>query len=87
VIFRPYQTVDHADLHADGLSGIFWLFLNRGQYGASWKKMILTVVNLVIVGIGACLVRRIFQCWAIDDVTNCYEVWHGSLGVWEGNSR
>lgn len=38
-----------------GLSGIFWLFLNRGQYGASWKKMILTVVNLVIVGIGACL--------------------------------
>jgi uncharacterized membrane protein len=38
-----------------GLSGIFWLFLNRGQYGASWKKMVLTVVNLVIVGIGACL--------------------------------
>ncbi|CAG8048927.1 unnamed protein product [Penicillium nalgiovense] len=38
-----------------GLSGIFWLFLNRGQYAASWKKMVLTVVNLVIVGIGACL--------------------------------
>ncbi|CAG8902646.1 unnamed protein product [Penicillium egyptiacum] len=38
-----------------GLSGIFWLFLNRGQYGASWKKMVLTAVNLVIVAIGACL--------------------------------
>ncbi|KAJ6186700.1 hypothetical protein N7519_008001 [Penicillium mononematosum] len=38
-----------------GLSGIFWLFLNRGQYVASWKKMVLTIVNLVIVGIGACL--------------------------------
>ncbi|KAI3293272.1 hypothetical protein DTO002I6_4923 [Penicillium roqueforti] len=38
-----------------GLSGIFWLFLNRGQYGASWKKMVLTVVNLVVIGIGACL--------------------------------
>jgi hypothetical protein len=34
------------------------------------QKMVLTVVNLVIVGIGACLVRRIFQCWAIDNVTN-----------------
>ncbi|KAJ5521077.1 Major facilitator superfamily domain general substrate transporter [Penicillium fimorum] len=38
-----------------GLSGIFWLFLNRGLYGASWKKMVLTAINLVIVGIGACL--------------------------------
>ncbi|KAJ5427521.1 Major facilitator superfamily domain general substrate transporter [Penicillium cf. griseofulvum] len=38
-----------------GLSGVFWLFLNRGQYGASWKKMILTAINLVIVAIGACL--------------------------------
>jgi amino acid permease len=38
-----------------GLSGIFWLFLNRGQYGATWKKMVLTAINLVIVAIGACL--------------------------------
>ncbi|KUM57244.1 hypothetical protein ACN42_g9944 [Penicillium freii] len=38
-----------------GLSGIFWLFLNRGQYMASWKKMALTAINLVIVAIGACL--------------------------------
>ncbi|KAJ9487893.1 hypothetical protein VN97_g5409 [Penicillium thymicola] len=38
-----------------GLSGIFWLFLNRGQYVASWKKMALAAINLVIVAIGACL--------------------------------
>ncbi|KAJ5781303.1 hypothetical protein N7457_006463 [Penicillium paradoxum] len=38
-----------------GLSGIFWLFLNRGQYSASWKKMVLTGINLVIVAIGGCL--------------------------------
>ncbi|KAK4864675.1 hypothetical protein LT330_009670 [Penicillium expansum] len=38
-----------------GLSGIFWLFMNRGQYMASWKKMALTAINLVIVAIGACL--------------------------------
>ncbi|KAJ5531775.1 hypothetical protein N7527_005168 [Penicillium freii] len=42
-------------LIVNGLSGIFWLFLNRGQYMASWKKMALTAINLVIVAIGACL--------------------------------
>lgn len=39
----------------DGLSGIFWLFLNWGRYGESLRKMFLTVINLVIVGIGGCL--------------------------------
>ncbi|KAJ5125027.1 uncharacterized protein N7515_008852 [Penicillium bovifimosum] len=38
-----------------GLSGIFWLFMNRGRYGESWKKILLTGINLVIVAIGACL--------------------------------
>jgi hypothetical protein len=40
----------------DGLSGIFWLFLNFGRYGENWKKMFLTCLNLVIVVIGGCLV-------------------------------
>ncbi|KAL5364448.1 transmembrane amino acid transporter protein-domain-containing protein [Aspergillus floccosus] len=38
-----------------GLSGIFWLFLNWGKYTASPRKIFLTVVNLIIVGIGGCL--------------------------------
>ncbi|GAD94195.1 amino acid transporter [Paecilomyces variotii No. 5] len=38
-----------------GLSGIFWLFLNRGKWFSSPRKIILTVVNVVIFGIGACL--------------------------------
>ncbi|KAJ5453935.1 uncharacterized protein N7458_004891 [Penicillium daleae] len=38
-----------------GLSGIFWLFLNWGQYGRSWRNILLTVINLIIVGIGGCL--------------------------------
>ncbi|KAJ5091054.1 hypothetical protein NUU61_005924 [Penicillium alfredii] len=38
-----------------GLSGIFWLFLNWGRYTLSWRKASLTVLNLVIVGIGGCL--------------------------------
>jgi hypothetical protein len=40
----------------DGLSGIFWLFLNKGKWFASPKKIFLTVLNIIIVGIGACLV-------------------------------
>ncbi|KAJ5819986.1 hypothetical protein N7474_005577 [Penicillium riverlandense] len=38
-----------------GLSGIFWLFMNWGRYGSSWRKILLTLLNLVIVGIGGCL--------------------------------
>ncbi|KAB8233752.1 putative neutral amino acid permease [Aspergillus alliaceus] len=38
-----------------GMSGIFWLFLNKGRYTSSPRKIFLTVVNLIIVGIGGCL--------------------------------
>jgi len=36
-----------------GLSGIFWLFMNRGRYTRNWKKMALTALNIVTLGIGA----------------------------------
>ncbi|KAF2734681.1 amino acid transporter [Polyplosphaeria fusca] len=36
-----------------GLSAVFWLFLNWGQYGRDWKKMSLTALNIIIFGIGA----------------------------------
>ncbi|KAF2200952.1 hypothetical protein GQ43DRAFT_337433, partial [Delitschia confertaspora ATCC 74209] len=35
-----------------GLSGIFWLYLNYGWYTRDWRKMCLTGLNCVIVGIG-----------------------------------
>ncbi|OJJ58068.1 hypothetical protein ASPSYDRAFT_1178640 [Aspergillus sydowii CBS 593.65] len=38
-----------------GMSGIFWLFLNKGRYTESWRKMFLTGANLIIFGIGGCL--------------------------------
>lgn len=38
-----------------GISGIFWLFLNWGGYTKNWKKISLTIVNILLVGIGACL--------------------------------
>lgn len=36
-----------------GLSGVFWLFLNKGKWGASKKNMALTAVNwgLVLLGL------------------------------------
>ena len=39
-----------------GLSGIFWLFMNRGRYTESWRKMVLTATNIFLVAIGAVIV-------------------------------
>lgn len=36
-----------------GLSGVFWLFLNKGQYFKNWKKSCLTVLNSLIFLLGA----------------------------------
>ncbi|KAL6240689.1 hypothetical protein RBB50_012399 [Rhinocladiella similis] len=36
-----------------GISGIFWLFMNWGQYTKNWRKISLTVVNLFLFGMGA----------------------------------
>lgn len=38
-----------------GMSGIFWLYLNRGKYTANWKKMGLTALNFTIFCIGAAI--------------------------------
>ncbi|KAJ9602275.1 hypothetical protein H2200_013130 [Cladophialophora chaetospira] len=39
-----------------GISGIFWLFLNKGQYTKNWRKMCLTAANvgLFLMGAGIC---------------------------------
>ncbi|KAE8355468.1 transmembrane amino acid transporter protein-domain-containing protein [Aspergillus coremiiformis] len=36
-----------------GLSGVYWLHLNWGQWFSSPRKIALTILNMVIVGIGA----------------------------------
>ncbi|KAI4120738.1 MAG: hypothetical protein LQ347_007041 [Umbilicaria vellea] len=35
-----------------GLSGVFWLFMNRGRYGESGRKMGLVGVNVLLVCVG-----------------------------------
>ncbi|KAL4872265.1 hypothetical protein BDV12DRAFT_162614 [Aspergillus spectabilis] len=38
-----------------GLSGIFWLYMNKGLWFKNWKKISLTMVNLLAVTTGAVL--------------------------------
>ncbi|KAL3481733.1 transmembrane amino acid transporter protein-domain-containing protein [Aspergillus californicus] len=38
-----------------GLGGVYWLHLNYGQWFSSPRKILLSIVNLVIVLIGACI--------------------------------
>jgi hypothetical protein len=38
-----------------GLSGIFWLYMNKGVWFSNWKKTSLTMVNLLAVATGAVL--------------------------------
>ncbi|KAK4948101.1 hypothetical protein LTR10_013155 [Elasticomyces elasticus] len=39
-----------------GISGVFWLFLNWGQYTRNWRKMVLTAANigLFCMGLAIC---------------------------------
>ena len=43
-----------------GLSGVFWLFLNRGRYCESARQIFLTCLNLAIFCVGAAIVRLSF---------------------------
>ena len=38
-----------------GLSGVFWLFLNYGQWFKNWKKSCLTVLNFFIFLLGGAI--------------------------------
>lgn len=46
-----------------GLSGVFWLYMNYGQYRSSRRKMLLTGVNVGTFCLGAIIVRlsRVFS--------------------------
>ena len=43
-----------------GLSGVFWLYMNRGKYNMNMKKRFLTALNVSIFCIGAVIVS--FSC-------------------------
>lgn len=41
-----------------GLAGMFWLYMNRGQYGKSWGKVLLTGVNVGMFLVGGLIVSH-----------------------------
>lgn len=43
-----------------GLSGVFWLYMNRGQYFSSPRKIFLTCLNFLIFLIGGAIVSLTF---------------------------
>lgn len=45
---------------AVGLPGIFWLHMNWGNYFSSWRKVCMSILNLLIFGIGCCLVSSAY---------------------------
>ena len=49
-----------------GLSGVFWLYLNRGRYGESKTKMFLTGVNVGIFVIGLTIVRTCLLSFSLS---------------------
>ena len=55
-----------------GLSGVFWLFLNYGQYGSGSKKLCLSVLNVGIVILGAVMVSLPILHTQFFRGLNCY---------------
>lgn len=50
------QTALFASWFSFGLPGAFWLYLNRGLWFSSPKKIFLTFVNMLCIAIGIILV-------------------------------
>lgn len=47
-------------MYADGLPAIMWLVMNKGQWTESPKKIALTIVNFVILGIALAIVCLVY---------------------------
>lgn len=70
-----------------GLSGVFWLYMNWGLYFSSWRKMVLTVVNVLIFGVGAALVSSLTLKTRVLSCTNEAPVWPRPLCLRESHPR
>jgi len=55
-----------------GISGIFWIFLNHGQYFTNWRKMCLTFANvmLFLLGLASCGIGLYASGYAIHNETS-----------------
>ncbi|KAI9931136.1 hypothetical protein MW887_010793 [Aspergillus wentii] len=44
-----------ASWYSFGLAGFCWLYMNKGLYTKSWSKILLTIINVALLGIAACI--------------------------------
>lgn len=51
------QTALFASWFTFGFPAILWLFMNKGRYSSSPTKILLTIANVIIIGIACALVR------------------------------
>lgn len=73
-----------------GLSGFFWLYMNWGRYTESWKKMVLTVVNLGCIGLACAIVCPFFFIPSRVPELKLMQysiVWSGIVHFWQVNPR
>lgn len=49
-----------------GISGFFWLHMNRGRYLSTWRKKALTFLNVFIIVIG-CVIVSARSSGSVDD--------------------
>jgi hypothetical protein len=54
------QTALFASWFTYGLSGIFWLFMNKGFWFSSPRKIALTALNFFVIAIGTAIVRLVY---------------------------
>lgn len=50
----------HTNILSVGLPAIFWFVMNKGRWFSSPRKILLTISNTIILGIGIAIVR--FHC-------------------------
>ena len=82
-----FKTALFASWFSFGLPAIFWLFMNKGQYFSSSRKIALTVVNVMILGIACVLVcpRHPHHLYGFSNVVSI--VRYGSLGFRQSHPR
>jgi hypothetical protein len=81
------QTALFASWFTYGLSGIFWLFMNKGLWFSSPRKIALTALNVFVIAVGAAIVCHIFTLICYCFITNMHIVWSRPLRLRQSNPR
>lgn len=56
LLIHPQQSALFGSWFSYGFPAIFWLIMNKGVWFSSPRKILLTIVNLIILGIACAIV-------------------------------